>query len=626
MSTPPSVPDPRRSAAVLMGFGDFDDPRLAAHPAASANLAAVKALLRDGTPWDRRFPPDRVHVLSGPATAGDLSRLLQEGLGPVSDLLLVYYTGHAVIDADGELYFALPSTRLDDLAATALPYSAVRKAVWRPPTQLRITRLQRPGSALVVLDCHYDASTRGILAVTAGGLAGLLEAPHIATLASPVEGSTAPDPAEGQRVTALTRAFSERLRAGIPGMGPQLCFPELAHAMRAALVPAGHGEPVTVTGPSVADSPLAQNPQVSAAAKSPVTTPAPPHEAPPGSSEASGRSASDRTADPGPPRSLRRLVSRPETDSHLAGTEQSGNDAIGDDPDNAGTQPVAVPSSPVAPRSPGAGIHLSADDRQRFRDALALAFHTPERIELLLDDIGLYLSDQPASESADIAWEAVLNELDKSQVPDGMGRLLRAAFTRYPGNRTFGDLAERYQPSGRSPGDDPGSERRTAADPATPTCHLIVRAESGADRQAALDALTRAGLQPEVAQATNHVVTYRLNTADGNQVLPGLDDFPLKFTLLGPNDPTYLLSALTVQGPDGRMFRFSDTPATQTVADLAADTLAQYGADFGGSRTPVTNHLQANGQGQRLDPDTSLDHAGIRDGDHLLVGFESTAG
>jgi hypothetical protein len=153
-----------------------------------------------------------------------------------------------------------------------------------------------------------------------------------------------------------------------------------------------------------------------------------------------------------------------------------------------------------------------------------------------------------------------------------------------------------------------------------------VRAGSGADHQAALDALTRLGLQPQVEQATNHVVVYRLNTSDSNHALTRLDAFPLFFTLLGPGDPTYLLSALAVQGPDGRMFRFTDTPAAQTVADLAADTLEQYEAGFGGKRTAVTDHVQPNGQGQRLDPDTTLHDAGIRDGDQLRVGFESTAG
>jgi hypothetical protein len=153
-----------------------------------------------------------------------------------------------------------------------------------------------------------------------------------------------------------------------------------------------------------------------------------------------------------------------------------------------------------------------------------------------------------------------------------------------------------------------------------------VRAGSRADHQSALDALTGLGLQPQVGQATNHVVVYRLNTPDSNDALTRLDTFPLDFTLLGPSDPTYLLSALTVQGPDGRMFRFTDTPAAQTVADLAADTLEQYGADFGGQRTAVTDQVQGNGQGLRLDPDTTLHAAGIRDGDQMRVGFESTAG
>ncbi|MBT2510188.1 hypothetical protein J7I98_30910 [Streptomyces sp. ISL-98] len=53
----------------------------------------------------------------------------------------------------------------------------------------------------------------------------------------------------------------------------------------------------------------------------------------------------------------------------------------------------------------------------------------------------------------------------------------------------------------------------------------------------------------------------------------------------------------------------------------------QYGPGFtDATRSTVIDHVQADGQGRRLDPDATLHESGVQDGDRMRVGFETTAG
>jgi hypothetical protein len=122
--------------------------------------------------------------------------------------------------------------------------------------------------------------------------------------------------------------------------------------------------------------------------------------------------------------------------------------------------------------------------------------------------------------------------------------------------------------------------------------------------------------------STNLVTLFRLGTSDEARVRRAMADSDLAWTVAAPGQPSYLLSHLIVQGPDGRSFRFTDVPASTIVAGLAADTLAEYpGQDI--ARATVTDRVQTDGQGERLSPEATLDDAGVRDGDRLRIGFEA---
>jgi hypothetical protein len=59
---------------------------------------------------------------------------------------------------------------------------------------------------------------------------------------------------------------------------------------------------------------------------------------------------------------------------------------------------------------------------------------------------------------------------------------------------------------------------------------------------------------------------------------------------------------------------------------VASEVVGQYPAWDGSTRPTVVDHVQPDGQGLRVDPDVTLDDAGVHDGDQLRVAFQATAG
>jgi hypothetical protein len=265
-------------------------------------------------------------------------------------------------------------------------------------------------------------------------------------------------------------------------------------------------------------------------------------------------------------------------------------------------------------------IVLTPDDQLAFRAALIHAYHNAERLEQILDDIQFPRERWPVvpagTANTDRAWRDVFTDLREGILPDGFRTLLTTVLHNYPHNQTFRDLATRHA-SQLVNGDEPT--------PRTDSCYVFIRANSDQERQVAEEYLEGQGLAPGAVMSTNLVTLFRLGTSDEARVRRAMSGSDLAWTVVTPGQPYYLLSHLIVQGPDGRSFRFTDVPASTTVAGLAADALAEYPSQDT-TRATVTDRVQANGQGERLSPDATLDQAGVTDGDRLRVGFEARAG
>lgn len=329
---------------------------------------------------------------------------------------------------------------------------------------------------------------------------------------------------------------------------------------------------------------------------------------------------------------------------------------------------------------------MSREDWQALRDTIANVFDHEVAAGNVLERIGFPRDQRPTwSGNSGVVWAQVFIALDKGVIQFPHRELLGAALTVYPFNPTFRELGERYgvtaanaplpaaETTAEAAADEPASDgssteeaagerarpraqraggaqrapRRTAAEETEATeaateaagevagaaaddyrtCHVIVRAGSEEERKAAAQVLAELDLHPRDVWATAHATSFRVSSADASKVRGLLDPTGMSWVVVPAGANDYLIRELFVSGPDGRRFRLIDAPAQQTVADVAAGIVDQYGPSFSGrSRPTVMDRVLPDGQGQRLPPDSTLHDAGVRDGSSLRLGFEATAG
>lgn len=280
----------------------------------------------------------------------------------------------------------------------------------------------------------------------------------------------------------------------------------------------------------------------------------------------------------------------------------------------------------------GPEIDLADGDRDQLRQALAQVYHNEGRMNPLLDGIRFPRDRRPFWTNAADTWQEVFNEFDNGIMDRPWRRLVIAAFTAYQRNTVFRDVAQRYiaEPVQHTDTpEQPASPADTAQNP-PPTfvdevCHVVVHAV-GDEADQIRERLDQLGLRPEPVWATEHGVSFRVNTADPMILRRRLQGAAFGYIVVEPGRPDYILHALMVNGPDGRRFRIAEAPAQQRVANIASEVLDQYPPFRETTRPTVVDLVGPAGQGDRLDPDDTLHDAGVQDGDELRVGFQATAG
>jgi len=322
----------------------------------------------------------------------------------------------------------------------------------------------------------------------------------------------------------------------------------------------------------------------------------------------------------------------------------------------AATGPLREPPpEPARSRQSGRSrdLLLTNAQWQQLRITMAQFFSTQAAAESILDALNYPPQRrQQWTGDADSAWRMIFNELNAGIIDRPRYHLLRAALRVYPYNPVFLDLADAYslveteeghpaaasEPSPQTSGQPP-IETAATAEPAEipplqadgsesdPMCHVIIRASSEDERERAGAVLRSAGLDPQDLWSTAHATSYRVATADVGRVRQVLDNSDIGWIVVPPGSRDYLIRELFVQGPDGRRFRLLDAPAQQTVADVAASVVEQYGkAVADTSRPTVMDLLLPSGESRRLPPEVTLEEAGVRDGNLIRLGFEATAG
>jgi cyclophilin family peptidyl-prolyl cis-trans isomerase len=197
------LPDGFRSRAVLLGTSTFADPTLSALPAVANNLTDLSALLT--SQYGTALPAAHCTVRHNQNDVGAIGELLENVARQAEDMLLIYYSGHGLVDVRGELHLSLPGTRSDLLRWTALPFSRVREVVADSAARNRI----------LILDCCFSGRAIESMADQQSVISGQVEITGTYTLTSTTANSPAQAP-WGARHTAFSGALVELLGGGAP--------------------------------------------------------------------------------------------------------------------------------------------------------------------------------------------------------------------------------------------------------------------------------------------------------------------------------------------------------------------------------------------------------------------------
>jgi hypothetical protein len=215
------------SHAVLIGVSAYEYAEFPPIRAARNSLQAMRSLLAD--PALCGWPPEQVTVIPNPISAADLATNIADLAENTAGVLLLYYVGHGVLSARGELCLTVTSTRPDRPKISGLPWDTVADVLRGCPASLR----------LAILDCCFAG--QAIEALSGDGDPGLADIAHVEgvyTLTATTRNRAAHVPPPGQQDTACTSFTGELqdlIRSGLPGKAPELTFGDIYPALRQRL-------------------------------------------------------------------------------------------------------------------------------------------------------------------------------------------------------------------------------------------------------------------------------------------------------------------------------------------------------------------------------------------------------
>ncbi|RKN32348.1 caspase family protein [Micromonospora musae] len=198
----PRFPDPDRSWAVLIGADRFpvaaDLPDI---PAVRENLSSLQAVLTD--PHVGTLP--QCLRVDKEATATDVGAALKEAAEAATDVLLVYYAGHGLVDDLGRLYLALAGTDPGRPGYSAVPVELIKRDL----------AVSSAATRLLILDCCFSGRAIEAMSAPDGLVAGQLAIAGSYTLTSTTANTPAYAPA-GETHTAFTGALLRALERPEP--------------------------------------------------------------------------------------------------------------------------------------------------------------------------------------------------------------------------------------------------------------------------------------------------------------------------------------------------------------------------------------------------------------------------
>ncbi|MBT2492684.1 caspase family protein [Streptomyces sp. ISL-96] len=200
------LPDPQRSAAVLIGVSEYA--HLDPIPATENGALKLRQLLTDPTVLG--LSPGRCNVITNPQHPYELLKAVSKAAAEAEDTLLVYYAGHGVVDPEeATLRLSVAMTEAQR-RFTSVGWNEVRDEIKNSKAQRKI----------VILDCCHS----GLMMESLSAGADILPMTKITgayRLAACADDAVALA-RKGKKYTEFTGALVELLDKGLPDSGELL--------------------------------------------------------------------------------------------------------------------------------------------------------------------------------------------------------------------------------------------------------------------------------------------------------------------------------------------------------------------------------------------------------------------
>jgi 1,4-alpha-glucan branching enzyme len=233
---------------LLIGTSRYDNAELHDLPAVARNLGGLRErLLALGV------ERTQIRTLAEPESALDVGEALQEAAEQAEEVLLVYYSGHGILDDEQRLHLAVARSRPDYVVLTSFPFDEVRRRVYYSPAACRV----------VVLDCCYSGRALEAAMADTGAIVkeetAVLGA-YTLTSSSATEASLAPP---GAHYTAFTGHLLDVLagqgRLGAGGLTLRQLDTEVQRRLREAGLPRSRSRADDTAGELVIREALGQS-------------------------------------------------------------------------------------------------------------------------------------------------------------------------------------------------------------------------------------------------------------------------------------------------------------------------------------------------------------------------------
>ena len=215
------------SRAVLVGVSAYEYAEFPPIRSARNSLEAVCSLLAD--PALCGWPPEWITVIANPISAAGLATQIADLAESTTGVLLLYYAGHGVLSASGELCLTVTSTRPDRPKISGLPWETLAEVLRSCAATVR----------LAILDCCFAGqATETLAGGSEPGLADIAHVEGVYTLAATTRNRAAHVLPPGQQdaaCTSFTGELRDLIQCGIPGKAPQLTFSDIYPVLRQRL-------------------------------------------------------------------------------------------------------------------------------------------------------------------------------------------------------------------------------------------------------------------------------------------------------------------------------------------------------------------------------------------------------